>query len=135
PTGDDSIVLNTTPTVWVIKAKSRRTVRRGLRWKVTPGQYDVRVTRYQTYNQGNNVGTTDCRWLSLKSIFKDRPFGVPNVVAMAMLIKATDELSGVLDNVSVEATSILPIWTGTHFVEEPTSSPAAAFIEALTGVG
>lgn len=130
------IVLDHTVTdVWVLKGQTRHTLRRGLRWKVSPGQYDVRVTRYQTYNAGDHIGSTDCRWLTLKSIHKQRPFDVPNVVGLALRIKATDELSGALDNLSVEATSILPVWDGVSWTNKPTRTPAWAFVDALCGVG
>lgn len=95
-------------TEWVIRGNTRQTLRRGLRWKVAEGQYEVRLTRVSTYNAGAQLGSTNVVWLTLKSIFSDRPFGVNNVVGLAIRIRSSDELSGVLDNLSVEATSLLP---------------------------
>src|SRR5690606_41331499 len=58
---------------------------------------------------------------------------VDNVVVMSMRVKATDELSRALDNVAVLATSILPTWNGSTWVDQATRNPAWAYVDILAG--
>lgn len=127
-------------TVYSYQAQTKQTVRRSIKWPIPTAdasndarQYDIRVTRLNTYNNAHNVGSTDMTWLNVKSFFKSRPFDVPNVVGLALDIQASDKLSGTIDNISVLAQSVLPVWNGTAWVNQATSSPAWCYNEVLTG--
>lgn len=120
---------------WQIESKKRETLRVGKRWKFPAnGQYDVRVTRVSTYIQEGNAGAITATWSALRSIHYHQAFIVPNTVCMAARIKATDQLQSVISTLSIEATSILPVWNGSAWVDQATNSAAWAYVDALTGV-
>ena len=101
-----------------------------------PDQYDVRLTRVSTYFS-NLEGTpsTEIEWNALRTIRKRQAFAMPNCVVMAVRIKATDQLNGRLDKLSVQATSVLPVYdpdTDT-WTDQTTRNPAWAFSEVWTG--
>jgi hypothetical protein len=48
-------------------------------------------------------------------------------------VKASDQLSGVLDNFNCLATSVLPAWENGAWTWAPTSNPAAIFLNLLDG--
>ena len=78
---------------------------------------------------------SDVVWTVLRSIdTDDTPFDVPNTVVMAMRIRATDQLSGRIDRLSVNATRVLKAWNGSAWVDTATRSPAWAYADVLTGV-
>jgi hypothetical protein len=126
---------------WEINNTSRAPVRLGRRWKLAAtGQYDIRVTRTSTYinKTDGNSWYADAVWTSFRSIKRNvKPFDVPNVLVMAMRIRANDQLGGRLDRVSIEATRILPVWNTTvsphAWVNTATRNPAWAYVDVLTG--
>ena len=103
------------------------------RWRVTRGQYDVRVTRIRTYTRDFETHFHDAVWTALRSIQASQPWTNSDGAVMALRIKSTDQLSGIVDRLSVEATAILPAWNGSAWVETATRSPAWAYADALRG--
>lgn len=119
---------------WTISAAKRETFRTGRRWKVPKGQYEVRLTRNRTYHTDfEGPAMNQATWSALRTIRSVRPYTVPNTVVMALRIRATDQLSGRLENVNVEATSILPVWDGAAWVDTATRIPAWIYADILTG--
>lgn len=113
----------------------RKPIRRGVHFKFpTPGEYDVRLTRVQTFYAREASYFADCTWTVLRSIERNvQPFNVDNTVVMALRIKATDQLGGRIDRLSVNATSVLPVWDGTSWSEEATRNPAWVYADIFTG--
>ncbi|MGB1560813.1 MAG: host specificity factor TipJ family phage tail protein [Sinimarinibacterium flocculans] len=127
------------------------------------GQYDVRVTRRRglwarrrdiparnpawtpvrdAYSspefEGNDSGWGVFNrffWRTLRSIRSEQPIKAPGggLALLELRIKATNQLSGTLDNLSVIVQSILPVWNGSAWVDAPTSNPAAIYRDILTG--
>ena len=95
---------------WEVWSTRRETIRKGFRWKVPKGQYDVRLTRLSTYHESFSVATNQMVWSSLRTIRSDQPFTVDGMVCMALRIKATDQLNGRLDSVNIETSSVLPVF-------------------------
>lgn len=118
---------------WRTSSVKRETARFGLRWKVPRGQYDVRLTRVQTYIDDFEAVQDEMTWSALRSIRSVTPWVVPDTVIMALRIKATDQLNGLLDDLSVEATSILPVWNGMEWIEQATRNPAWIYADIWTG--
>lgn len=120
---------------WSIGSRERKSVREGRRFTLpSRGEYDIRITRIDTYYQRIASHATDFTWTVLRSITRDRqPFDVENVVAMAIRIRATDQLSGRIDRLSVEATRVVQAHDGTSWGVTATRSPAWAYVDALTG--
>lgn len=66
-------------------------------------------------------------WTCLRSIKYQEPIRLPGMCTVALRIKATDQLNGVIDTFNCIAHSILPSWNGFEWVPVPTSNPAAAY--------
>lgn len=118
-----------------VSSRQRKPIRRGWRWRFpSAGQWEVRFTRVSTYIEDEESVVADCAWTVLRSIKRDvTPFAVPGTVCLAVRIRATDQLTGRLDQVSVETTSILPVWDGDDWTDEPTRNPAWIYADVLTG--
>lgn len=83
----------------------RKTLRCGFRFKVPSGQYDVVVTRgFTTYGSGtqDNGKIGNAVWSVLRSISPQDP-STTGTLKLAVRIKATDQLNGVVQNLSVLA--------------------------------
>ena len=108
------------------------TIRRGLRWPVSRRQYDVRLRRVTPLTDSNRV-YEDCSWSVLRTITNEAPVQMSGLAQIAMRIKASDQLNGVVDQLNLVATSILPCWNGTSWVEQSTANVAALARFVLTG--
>jgi len=84
---------------------------------------------------------TDTRYAGQRAIVAVKSFAsgvapvapdVP-VTLMEIRIKATDQLSGTLDNLNAVATSVLPGWNGETFEYKATRNPAEIFLDLLRG--
>lgn len=118
---------------WTLSSAKRETFRAARRWKVAKGQYEVRLTRIRTYHADFEGVADESTWTALRTIRSKRPFIVPNIVVMALRIRATDQLNGKIDNLSVEATSMLSVWNGSSWVLQATRTPAWIYTDILTG--
>lgn len=110
------------------------TLRRTYRYPVPLGQYDVRVTRVETALRGRAMQTiADFTWTALRSVRSQSPYNGDHVL-MALRIRATDQLNNVVDELSLRTTAVLRIPDGAGgFTVEPTTNPAWAYLDALTG--
>ena len=99
------------------------------------GQFSVTVTRNQTYITDREVVVTDCIWTVLRSIKEDQPVidNGKEIIYMALRIKATDQLSNVIDSLNIEATSIIPVYENGSWYNKATSNPAWIYYNQLTG--
>jgi hypothetical protein len=118
---------------WRIKSSRKETVREGYRFKVPKGQYEVRLTRVRTYHQNFEANSDEFTWNALRSIRSVQPFDVDDTVCMALRIKATDQLNGRLDNLSVLATSVLDVYNGSNWVRQATNNPAWVYADIWSG--
>lgn len=87
-----------------VSSTKRKTLRCGLRWKVPSGQYEVKVMRWtSTFTDAVSGGTVgDCVWTVLRSVNPQLP-STTGTTKLAVRIKATDQLNGVVQNLSVLA--------------------------------
>ena len=94
---------------------ARKTYRGGIRWKVPPGQYDVVVTRTTAKGIGfpgavdTNSVVDQVAWSVLRSISPQNP-SKTGTLKLAVRIKASDQLNGVVSNLSVVAAQKIPQW-------------------------
>lgn len=79
--------------------------RNGLRWAVADDQYDVRLTR-TTPDSGDPLVKNTSVWTSLRSYGAGAPVNLPGLALVAMRIKATDQLNGVVDQFNCIAHSL-----------------------------
>lgn len=99
------------------------------------GKFEVRLTRITDDSNATNV--RDELYLSaIQSIQYAQPVNQPKPLALvALRIKATDQLNGIIDTFNCVAESILPRWNGSAWVAKTTRNPAAAFLDVLRGAG
>jgi hypothetical protein len=101
--------------------------------EVARGQYEVRVRRTTPDTEATAI-SDEVYWSTLRAFRNDPPisFGLPLAVT-AIRIRATDQLSGSLDNLNGEVTSILPDWNGSAWVAQATQNPASIARAILQG--
>lgn len=118
----------------VIFSRSVDPTRRGVVIVVARGQYEVRCRR--AVGRGAEEYTRDrILWTALRSIKNEPPVDFPKPLALiALRIKATDQLSGVVDTLNCVATSLVTAWSGAEWVAETASqNPADLFRHVLQG--
>lgn len=135
------------------KGKVRGSITRGIAWKFpAAGQYEINVQRvdtdYGTSNRAEGSTAEECVWARMRSIRPGTKPRVPNLCMVEMRVKATDQLSGQIQDFNAIATSILPVWSSgeplgdgwgpdnklsTNTTLQATRNPAWAFAEAYRG--
>lgn len=98
-------------------------------------KYDIEIFRLSPLPTDNR--TSDAVfWTAVRSYANRPPIAPaePHTI-MELRVKATDQLQGVIQNISAEATGLLTTWApGVGFVENvATRNPAWAFLEVLIG--
>ncbi|MFA5715942.1 MAG: host specificity factor TipJ family phage tail protein, partial [Candidatus Paceibacterota bacterium] len=112
--------------------------RYGIRWGVAERtQYDVRVRRTTTDTDSTMIADLTF-WTALRSITAESPVNSPVPIAMtAIVIKATDQLNGIINNFSAVVTRVCKDWdvTTQTWIERATQNPASLFRFVLQGNG
>jgi len=85
--------------LYLVKKQTRDPFSIGLSWDVANGQYEVRLTRYDTKNQTSRSWADQATWLALRSIRYTNP-STTGTSKLAMRIRATDQLTGTLQTLS-----------------------------------
>lgn len=119
-----------------INSAASKTLRAGIRWKVPAGQYDVRVTRGASSWPSAASGATfgDAVWTVLRSISAQLP-STTGTTKLAIRIKATDKLQGVVSTVNCKVTQRIRTYDPATFTwteSVPTSNCAWVYIWLLT---
>lgn len=113
-----------------VRAADSSALRRSGRVKLpSAGQYTVRVRRI-TANGGDKYVDVSY-WTCLRTIRPDYPVLQKNVALIAIRMKASNQLNGVPQTISCEATSYLPVWSGSSWSYQLTSNPAWAYADLL----
>lgn len=116
---------------------------------VSPGQYELRISRLPAvrYNPENQVDYSNSdgaktrqqislirlRYLSAGTAGNPLADLDPRFAYVALRLRASDQLSGALDDFNLVATGVCAGWDGSAYVDQPTSSPAWAFRDILLG--
>jgi sulfur carrier protein ThiS len=119
-----------------VTANSTQAVRRSVSWSVPSGKYDVRVRKSTADNPFVDDQVSEAVYFSalrgrrkVAAINFTKPLSV-----IAMRIKATNELSGVVDKLNLLAVPRIRAWSGTAWVDaQSTSNPADHFRHVLQG--
>lgn len=109
-------------------------VRETVRTVVPRGQYDVRVRRTTADTDSTQV-LDETFWTALRTVTNENPILDKGVVAMAIRMRATDQLNGSIDTLSGEGIVICPDWdveTQT-WITRATANPASIFRHVLQG--
>ena len=118
----------------VVTADRPEQIRKSLAWAVTPGQYDIRVRRITADTTSDRI-LDKAYWTALRTIRHEDPVKLAGLARVALRIKATDQLNGVVDQFNCLARSILPDWdtAAGQWIERATSNPASCYRAVLQG--
>lgn len=76
-----------------------------------------------------------CYWATLRCDTQDRPViqkELNKMCVLALRVRANDQASGILDQINMTAHSIFPVWNGSNWnTQTTTSNPAACYLGAL----
>jgi sulfur carrier protein ThiS len=115
-------------------AKRGSTIRKTQRISVETGRYDVRLRR-TTADTNDSLIVDTVQWTALRSIHSVHPINMTGLALVAVRIKASDQLNGVVDTFNAVGASIIRDWNpGTStWIERTTSNPASLYREVLQG--
>lgn len=93
----------------VVTASTTDTIKRTVSWAVPKGQYDIRVQRLTP--DTNSESILDKVFLtSIRTIRSSWPINMRGCSVVALRIKASGQLNGVVDEFNLIAESVLPDW-------------------------
>lgn len=124
-------------TYFYISSSARKTLRLGIRWKVPKGQYEVRMIRGSTvYGPGTqtNAKFDSAQVAVLRSIKHTNP-STTGTLKLALRIKATDQLNGVINQLSVLGQQKVAVYdsnTSTWLAPQTSFNPAWVYYWLLT---
>lgn len=97
------------------------------------GQYEVRVTRTASDESANTVRDR-ITWTTLNSIAYQAPVTAAGHALVALRIRATEQLNGVIQEFSAIGTSLLKTWDGAAWTDWTESkNPAWVYADILCG--
>jgi hypothetical protein len=103
------------------------------RWGVPRGQYDVRLRRTTAEHPGWSNLLDHAVWTSIRTIRSAAPVRMTGVALIALRIRASGQLNGIIDQLTCVATSILPVFDGASWSSQPTRNPAWIYLDILRG--
>lgn len=113
-------------------------IRHGIRWGVAQrGQYEIRIRRTTADTDSTQIFDA-ATWSTLRTITNEDPVNSPVPVAKtALVIQATDQLNGIVDEFNGIVTAVALDWdSGTEtWIERATQNPASLFRHVLQGKG
>lgn len=113
--------------------RSAKPLRFGHRWKVSKGQYEIRMRRTTEVSNSDRVFDT-LQWAVLRSIRDEDPLDFDRpLAALALRIKANEQLSGVIDSLNAIVTTICPDYRNGTWSARPTTNPASLYRHVLQG--
>ena len=128
-----------------IRGRQKEPIRKNLQLEVAPGRYEVRIRRVSKQPDDRNF-MDDVHVTAFRSIRYTRPFSqkaLDKYVLVAMQVKATDEVTGSLNQFNCMATSPLmysadgETWEGPALVDgdgkDVARNPVFQYIDVLTG--
>jgi len=119
-----------------MQGRSSSTLRKSFRFRVSEGQYDVRIKRITTdAAEGSTLIYDEVYWTSLKNVFHENPIALSNIASIYLRVRATEQLNGIVQNFSCVVTSVIRDWTGAAWEYRTTNNPASLFREILQGLG
>ncbi len=120
-----------------VKVTSRvlKTIRRSRRIKVPRAQYEVRLRAGEFKVNSDDFNDFDTVvWTGLRGFRNQDPIKLGKPLArIAVRIRATNQLNGVIDQLNCVATSVAKRWNGTAWVNGTTRNPAALYRHILQG--
>jgi len=128
----DNANYNLNTGVLTITGRSQKPIRLTLLTRVLIGQYDVQITRI-TADSTSTREQTSTNWSVLRSYQLDDS-DYKGQSRVGLIIKATEQLNGVVQQLSATVTAQATYWNGSAFVTGVTSNPAHWFMHFARGV-
>lgn len=131
--------VNWTTQTFTIQDKHTQPLTRTYSWTYPErGRYEVELTRtslnFDELDQYEYAATSRSDWTALRSFRPEYPINLAKPLALiAVRIRATDQLNGMLDSFNILGRSVLPDWDGEAWVPRATRNPASHFRHVLTG--
>ena len=100
---------------------------------LTADQYDVRIRR-TTADSSSNYIQDVATWTAIRSIKSSDAVTFSYAKTVALRIKASEQLNGVLDSFNFISETYLPVYTGGNWVTQKTRNPAWAYSYVLRGI-
>lgn len=139
-TSDGKFLTMSGPGRFTIRGNTKVALRRTVRLELPArGRYDVKIRRLTTDDQSTHEGKNQTvtieqsYWTVLRSTRNEDPFTLPGTGKIALRIRASEQLSGVVDQFNCTVEAALPEWNGSTWTTRFTRSPAWAFCEVLRG--
>lgn len=117
-----------------ITDKYTSALRVGDRWTVTRGEYDIRIRRTTADTDDTRI-FSEATWTALRSITITSPIAAAGMSKIAIRIRATDQLNGVINSLNALVQTKCKDWdSGTStWIERATSNPASLYRHVLQG--
>lgn len=108
--------------------------KRSITFQVPNGQYDVRVQRISADSTSDQILDT-VYFSALKSVTYQQPVTADNVCGTAMVIQASEQLNGAVDQFNVIMSTVIPDYDADvdAWIERTTSNPASLYRYILQG--
>ena len=108
-----------------IKASQAKPLTKSYKSAVPNGEWKVRIRRTSNDTDDNYI-YDDATWSTARAILNRAPFSTPVPVCCSELrIRASEQLSGYVNNFNGLVQSVVPDWNGSKWVDGATSNPAS----------
>lgn len=107
-------------------------LRQSARFRVAKGAYEVRLRRVTPDTASDSV-FDEAVWTALRTVRSVYPVRRSGLAVTALRIKASDQLSGVIDRFNGVVRAIIPDYDGGAWTPRATSNPASIFRHVLQG--
>lgn len=139
PTLDPTYSYAESGGIWWMQGQQTSTFRRTVSFAVTRGKYEVQLKRISPDDQGDHSGQFQSNtveksfWSAIRSIKNEHPVTETGLAFIAVRIQGSDQLNGVIDQLSCDVQALPPVWNGSTWSNQSTRSPAWAYCEVLRG--
>lgn len=116
-----------------VTGRSRATFTKVFKFSVPVGQYEVRTRKQTGTLDPTMIHFHDCYFTMLRTIQDDPPTTLAGQCLVYLRIRATDQIHGKLESFNCIAQTIAKDWTGSEWLEQPTSNPASIYRLLLQG--
>lgn len=119
----------------VVFTRTKESVRRGDRWAVARGNYEVGVAKFTTDYVGGGQVAEEILWITLRAFTHAHPVNFSeNLSTVAIRIKGTDQLNGIVNNFNLVAESYVRGYDGSSWNDDVLSrNNADLFRHVLQG--
>ncbi len=129
---------------FLVRSSSPDPQRIGVRWLTAARvRHEVRVSRQDLLHDGSPWGGPGQEnlskwgaapsWVALRAVVREAPVASPGTKLLAIRMRASGQLNGIVDTVNCMCQQKIPVWTGAAWVKQATRSPVWAYVDVLTG--